>query len=215
MMGSCGSYDKDFEALVDGALSAEARDRLFAHLEDCPGCREEYAWLTGAQRALENMGDALAEGLPQIDLAEAVMQAVSEATVKQPEIVPFPKEKVRVRTAAPWRRWAGVAAAAAASAVLASWFAMNGLPLGTPDSGSQQHAMAPEADTGEPVAPVIHKPTEGAGAPVFEATTFDEADKLLAVNTPAISARRSARPLRYGFGGADNQGCNRSAERVG
>ncbi|SRR6266498_169070 len=43
---------------VDGELSHDERDRLYAHLAGCPECRAEAAALRVLKRRLEALGDA-------------------------------------------------------------------------------------------------------------------------------------------------------------
>jgi anti-sigma factor RsiW len=81
--------------LRDGCLSAEETAALMAHLEACPGCREERAWddrLRGLLRELP---------LPRTSLGEAVRR--------------------RVRQRRRWRVGAGAAAAALLAAGLVAW----------------------------------------------------------------------------------------------
>jgi len=109
-------------ALLEGALDAEAESALLRHIEACPACRAEQAWLAAVGADLEAIGDAMVKEAPPIDVVDEVMAEVARlkagAATSSPKVVPFETPARRLR---PWA-WVG-AAAAAAAAVLVFWAA--------------------------------------------------------------------------------------------
>ena len=109
-------------ALLEGALAAEGESALLRHIEDCPACLAEQAWLAAVGADIEAIGDAMITEAPQVDVVDGVMAEVARlkagAATPLPKVVPFEAPAPRLR---PWV-WAG-AAAVAAAAVLVFWAA--------------------------------------------------------------------------------------------
>ncbi len=122
---TCETYREDLIALLSEELEGEARAALQAHLEGCPGCRDEYRALAVLAEDLEAIGQARTAGLPEVDLVDAVLSAVrheaSRPPADTPRVVPFERPARR----ADRRRlsWSYAAAGMAAAAVLVLYIA--------------------------------------------------------------------------------------------
>jgi hypothetical protein len=113
---TCHQAREQFDELLDGGLSPEAKDRLQAHLAGCPACAEQLAAVETLRMALRRLPvpplrpGFMAEALAAVR-ARATASAVGEALQQRP------RKSWRPR----WRRvelWLGATVGAAAAAVL-------------------------------------------------------------------------------------------------
>jgi hypothetical protein len=56
----CKKYQSSFSAYLDGAVSGKQMQRIARHLEDCPGCAQEFSALRAMQQSLAVLGPAKA-----------------------------------------------------------------------------------------------------------------------------------------------------------
>lgn len=114
MHKTCEKYRSHLTGLVEGTLEERAAAELRAHISACAPCRGEYEWLLTLVADLEALGAAAVTRTPQIDLVDAVKEAVAKTA----------SGARRVRLVRPTRAkylgWVGLAAAA--GLVLAVWF---------------------------------------------------------------------------------------------
>jgi len=57
---SCQKCQSSFSAYLDGDVSGKQMQRIARHLEDCAGCRQDFASLRATQRVLSSVGQAKA-----------------------------------------------------------------------------------------------------------------------------------------------------------
>ncbi len=57
-MNGCSKVRAGFTEYLDGRLSGREMHEIAAHLDDCPGCSDEWKALRRAQRALSELGPA-------------------------------------------------------------------------------------------------------------------------------------------------------------
>lgn len=121
-MDHCEEYFELLSAALDGELSPEERDRLLAHLETCPSCRELGKELSVLQRALEK----LPVPAPPPTLTGAILDRAAQLdllppeTEEPPKASPAPRPRSRHSAPQPWGKWAA-AAAMLAVVVLGGW----------------------------------------------------------------------------------------------
>lgn len=104
--GDMERLHEELVALLEGQLDPTEADRLQARIAASDESRREYAWLKSAYADLDAMGSAFASRVPEIDLTDAVLRAVTRTG--QPAVA-----KPMRKPASPARMWIGLAAAAA------------------------------------------------------------------------------------------------------
>ena len=100
---------EEIVALLEGQLGPGEAEQLRARINASEECRREYAWLQSAYADLDAMGVAFASRVPEIDLTEAVLRAVT----KPQKLADAASARKRVAPPRhPARMWLGLAAAA-------------------------------------------------------------------------------------------------------
>ncbi|MCC6491247.1 MAG: hypothetical protein IT364_27405 [Candidatus Hydrogenedentes bacterium] len=120
--GDMERLHEELVALLEGQLDPEEAERLQARIDASEECRREHAWLKSAYADLDAMGAAFASCVPEVDLTDAVLRAVTRTE--------RPVTGISSRRPAPPRRhparvWIGLAAAAAVA--LAGYAVFRGL----------------------------------------------------------------------------------------
>lgn len=163
-MAHCDEYLELISAAIDGALSPAEREKLDAHLADCPECRALYEELAAVHAALLDLPPVEVPA----DLTERIMAAVAAE-----QVLPFEKKKAPIR----WQKW--LASAAVLAVVLAgtwSWRSWEHNTAKDLKSGSP----APAAAMQESTTDVGVQPEASQVAPrnSLQTTLRDDADSL-------------------------------------
>ncbi|MCC6696447.1 MAG: hypothetical protein IT365_12520 [Candidatus Hydrogenedentes bacterium] len=108
--GDLDKLHEELVALLEGQLDPEEADRLQARINASEEYRREYAWLQSAYADLDAMGAAFASRVPEVDLTDAVLRAVTHT--KRPTLAASTRAQAPPRRN-PARMWMGLAAAAA------------------------------------------------------------------------------------------------------
>lgn len=101
---TCDEVAEGLERHVDGELGGAAAARFQAHLEACPACAEEYRWAQTVRHELR--------ALPELDAPTSVIQAARHEIERERFGQPASSRR------ASRSRWAALAAAALATAVI-------------------------------------------------------------------------------------------------
>ncbi|HET9647462.1 MAG TPA: zf-HC2 domain-containing protein [Microlunatus sp.] len=159
---SCDALAEQRSALVDGALDDGDRERVLAHLVDCPECRAEVAELQRLRRLLN--GGSAPEAQPSYDLADRLV-AIAGQDAREPLLAaPFRLSSTSATSVAALRRRGrrlahtvtGVGLFVAGSAVVVAVGLAAAPPVGTaiadPTAGAQAEfstvaAQLPLADS--------------------------------------------------------------------
>lgn len=95
MNSICEKYQARFIALLDGAIDQNASAEVREHIESCPECKNDLAWLECVSADLEAIGDKIIEEVPGIDVVRSVMGAVElqESRSRETHLKPIGPEK--------------------------------------------------------------------------------------------------------------------------
>jgi tetratricopeptide (TPR) repeat protein len=107
----------------DGQLPLPDSDRLRRMAGESESVRSANSWVTDTAEDLESLGDRIVANVPDIDVSDAVMDAVHR--ISEPDtVVSFDAERLRRR--ARWRATGSVAAVAMIAVTIgANWFSTN------------------------------------------------------------------------------------------
>lgn len=109
-MSYCDEYIELISAAIDGALSPAQREKLEAHLAQCPECNALYAALSALHATLADLPPAEVPA----DLTERIMTAVAAEQVLP--FAPAETKKAPIR----WQRWLA-SAAVLAVVLMGAW----------------------------------------------------------------------------------------------
>ena len=85
----CHHVQKKLSAYQDGEIAGEERERIAAHLEECPACRSAYAEMKQVWQSLEK--------IPEIEASAGFERRLSERI----RAIPEPRSRWRF----PWVLW--------------------------------------------------------------------------------------------------------------
>ncbi len=157
---------------VNGTLGPQELQRVEAHLDQCPSCREEVQALRALRREIKDVAEPSEEDLP----GEAGIQRLLSAIENEPEqIRPRP---VRPELASGRRFWGGSRTAWQLAAVLVLAVGLGSLVFRSPDppqvvhrAGEQTRGIQSLIPPGEALHPesflLRWSSPEGAPAPVY------------------------------------------------
>ncbi len=196
-MNACQEWIEPLSALVDGELSGPERERVLAHLEQCPGCRRYYEELLLLDRTLEDDRLPAPEGFQ-----ENVMARVRETPQERKRITVLPRR---------WQRWAALAACLA---VIVGVAAVIGLPGGKGGGASGGSISMTMQYSGRSVSSDAAAPAEAPVAGETEASVAADTEAPEAADVPVLTAGSGASGADGYVGSAQSDALTPSAKQT-
>jgi anti-sigma factor RsiW len=133
------------DALVDGELDHDTRDRLLSHVARCPACHQELEW----QRGIKAMLRGSSTPLPPADTIVA-LSSLAQVGAPPPPPSPGPSAPRLVPALAPVARSTDARSGPRAAVMTVGALSIAGLVLGAPLAGGSPTAST--SRTGGPTA---------------------------------------------------------------